>query len=110
MRNLIFIPPPQNEREVASTIRHEGIRVGEIIAYRAWRILGSTWLRRSDDRLHSVFMQDYIWHPGQRASGDVGKHGVYSFKNVIRSREQYGYTGTGGQLLFGSVKIWGGDR
>jgi hypothetical protein len=53
-------------------------------------------------------MGDYVWHPDRPASGDIRKHGVYSFRHVIRSREDYGYTaGKGGPLLYGKVKIWG---
>jgi len=85
-------------------LKHEGIRVGEIIAYRAWRVI----VRAGDDRLHSVFIRDYVWHPDVPASGDVRTHGVYSYRNLIRSSEEYGYSPLGrGPLLFGKVKIWG---
>ncbi len=53
-------------------------------------------------------MTDYVWHPNEPASGDIGMHGIYSFRDVIRSREEYGYdSGTNASLLFGKVKIWG---
>ena len=58
-------------------------------------------------RLHSVHREDYVWHPEQPASGDVRFHGIYSFKQVIRTRDQYGYPASDGPFLFGSVKIWG---
>ncbi len=97
---------PNNE--AARTLKHDGIRVGEIIAYRAWRVIVSWWLRKGDDLLHSVLMQDYVWHPDKPASGDVRTHGIYSFRHVIRSKEDYGYTsGRNGPLLYGKVKIWG---
>jgi hypothetical protein len=97
---------PNNE--AARTLKHEGIRVGEIIAYRAWRVIVSSWLQKSDDLLHSVFMKDYVWLPDIPASGDVRTHGIYSFRDVICSREGYGYTlGKAGPMLFGRVKIWG---
>ena len=97
-----------NHNELATTLRHEGIRVGEIIAYRAWRVIGRTWWRKGDDRLHSVLVKNYAWHPDEPASGDVGTHGIYSFRDVIRSGGEYGYyPGTIGTLLFGKVKIWG---
>ena len=105
MRTLIV---PTHSNELASTLRHEGIRIGEIIAYRAWRAIESTWFRRSDDLLHSVLMLDYVWHPDKPAWGDVRTHGIYSFRNVIRSRDEYGYNvGQHGSFLFGKVKIWG---
>jgi hypothetical protein len=107
MRNLLSILPPLSEIELANNLKHDGIRVGEIIAYRAWRVLGSNWMRRGDNRLHSVFINDYVWLPDRPASGDVREHGIYSFKDVIRSRGQYGHPLVWRALLFGSVKIWG---
>jgi hypothetical protein len=102
-------PPPINpNNEAARTLKHEGIRVGEIVAYRAWRVIVSTWLQKSDDLLHSVFMKDYVWRPDRPASGDIRTHGIYSFRDIICSREGYGYIlGNAGPMLFGSVKIWG---
>jgi hypothetical protein len=94
----------QNER--AKGIRHCGLRVGEIIGYRAWRI-ESRWLKRGDDRLRSVYVSDYVWEPDKPACGDVRTHGVYSFRNVVRSKEEYEYSLPSGPLLFGKVKIWG---
>jgi len=53
-------------------------------------------------------MRDYIWHLDEPASGDVRTHGIYSFQDVIRSKEEYGYdSSVSGSLLFGKVKIWG---
>jgi hypothetical protein len=35
-------------------------------------------------------------------------HRIYSFRHVIRSKDEYGYhPGSEGPLLFGKVKIWG---
>jgi hypothetical protein len=96
-----------NENRNAMRLRHDGIRVGEIIAYRAWRVIHPWWFRNGDDRLHSVFIKDYVWHPDEPAYGDVRDHGVYSFRNVIRSREEYWYYVGIEPLLFGKVKIWG---
>jgi hypothetical protein len=79
---------------------------GEIIAYRAWRVILSG--READDLLHSVAMREYVWFPDRPASGAVRTHGIYSFRNVIRSRHEYGYDpGYSEPFLFGSVKIWG---
>ena len=100
-----------DDNELAWRLKHEGVRAGEIVAYRAWRVLinpGGWFRRSSDDRLHSVYMRDYVWHPDEPASGDVRTHGIYSFRRVIRSNEDYGYVKLGdGPLLFGKVKIWG---
>ena len=99
-----------NDEDLAARLKHEGIRAGEIIAYRAWRVLinpGGWFRRSSDDRLHSVYMRDYVWHPDEPASGDVTTHGIYSFRDVIRSKEEYYYSVGSASLLFGRVKIWG---
>jgi hypothetical protein len=97
-----------NNNELASTLKHEGLRVGEIIAYRAWRVSHALLPWKSEDRLHSVAMRDYIWHPNKPASGDVRTHGIYSFRHVIRSKHEYGYDiDVDAPLLFGKVKIWG---
>jgi len=66
---VLVSPTYRNANEFATTLRHEGIRIGEIIAYRAWRVIGPHWWWQGDDRLHSVLMQDYVWHPDEPASG-----------------------------------------
>jgi len=96
-----------NDEDLAARLRHQGIRVGEIIAYRAWRVISPSWFRNGDDRLHSVYRRDYVWHTDEPASGDVRTHGIYSFRDVIRSRDDYGYGSGDESLLFGKVKIWG---
>ncbi len=103
---LAMTAPWQNE--LARSLKHEGLRVGEIIAYRAWRVIKPSWPVKGNNCLHSVAMRDYIWHPDKPACGDVRIHGIYSFRDVIRSREEYGYDpGMNEPLLFGKVKIWG---
>jgi len=104
---ILVTPTYRNANKFATTLRHEGIRVGEIIAYRAWRVFKPHWWWNGDDRLHSVLMQDYVWHPNKPASGDVQTHGIYSFRDVIRSNEEYSYSVSHATLLFGRVKIWG---
>ena len=96
-----------DDNELAAKLKHEGIRAGEIIAYRAWRVILPSVFRDGDDRLHSVYMRDYVWHPDEPASGDVRTHGIYSFRDAVRSREEYPYYAHDGPLLFGGVKIWG---
>src|SRR6266496_1997305 len=99
-----------SENRIAMRLKHDGVRVGEIIAYRAWRVIHPWWFRSGDDRLHSVLMKDYVWHPDQPACGDVQRHGIYSFRDVIRSNEEYWYSVGRASLLFGQVKIWGEGR
>jgi hypothetical protein len=102
----LFVTRNRNQNELARHLKH-GVRVGEIIAHRAWRVIKPRWLRSGDDRLHSVLMKNYVWHPDDPASGDVRTHGIYSFRDVIRSREEYLFYVGNGPLLFGKVKIWG---
>ena len=103
--NTIINP---NNNELARRLKHDGVRVGEIIAYRAWRVIAGSWSRSGDDRLHSVAMRNYVWHLDKPGSGDVRTHGIYSFREVIRSKEEYGYdVDESEMLLFGKVKIWG---
>jgi hypothetical protein len=100
--------PTVNREELATTLRHEGVRIGEIVAYRAWRVIEENWLRIAPERLHSVYVEHYAWDPHEPACGDVKEHGIYSFRDVIRSNEQYSYFPIiRACLLFGKVKIWG---
>jgi hypothetical protein len=95
-----------DENALAWRLKHEGIRAGEIIAYRAWRVIDPRWFREGDDHLHSVYMRDYVWHSDEPASGDVRTEGIYSFRDAVRARE-YRYDVHDGPLLFGKVKIRG---
>ena len=74
-----------NQNELARTLKHEGVRVGEIIAYRAWGVIKPGWFRSGDDRLRSVFMRDYVWHPDEPAGPadkTVGNRGSGGLKRV----------------------------
>ncbi len=103
----VFIPTGHPENERANTVKHSGLRVGEIIGYRAWRVGERSWSNPAQDRLCSVYISDYVWDPDKPASGDVRTHGIYSFRNVIRSSAEYAHTLPNSLLLFGKVKIWG---
>jgi len=65
------------------------------------------WLWQADDRLRSIYMRNYFWQPGEPASGDVRTHGIYSFRDMVRSRQEHGFPIGDGEILFGRVKIWG---
>ena len=110
MWGSFFLPPRavHDENERAKAIRHSGVRVGEIIGYRGWRVDGLWRVRQGDDRrLSSIYIRDYVWQPDQPASGNVRSHGIYSFRDVVRSRREFAYPVSSGPLLFGRVKIWG---
>jgi hypothetical protein len=97
-----------SENRIAMRLKHEGIRVGEIVAYRAWRVIEPRWWWEGDDRLRSVLIKDYVWDPDQPASGDIRTHGIYSCRNMVRSKEEYLYfVSVTASLLFGKVKIGG---
>jgi hypothetical protein len=102
---VIRAPHPENER--AKKIKYSGIRVGEIIGYRAWRVPNQSWFKRGHERLCSVYISEFVWDPEKPAYGDVRIHGIYSFRKVVSSREEYVYSMPTGTLLFGKVKIWG---
>jgi len=93
------------ENRIARHLKHDGFRVGEIIAYRAWRVINRGWVRSGDDRLHSVLIKDYVWHLNEPASGDVRTHGIYSCRDVVRSREEYLYFVGAVPLLLGKSKF-----
>lgn len=66
-------PPP------VRTIENAGIRAGEIIAYRGWRVEGET--------LRSVYKRDHVWEPHVPMTGDVrGEYGVHAFKEAAHLR------------------------
>ena len=75
MPNLVFITPHRDQNELANSLKHEGIRVGEIIACRAWRVIEPGWWWEGDDRLHSLLRRDYVWRPdepnGETAMGMI---------------------------------------
>jgi hypothetical protein len=102
---IISTGHPENDR--AKAVKHSGIRAGEIIGYRAWRVAERSWLSRNTDRLCSVYVSDYVWELDRPASGDVRTHGIYSFRSVVRSKAEYAFATPRSVLLFGKVKIWG---
>jgi hypothetical protein len=83
-----------------------GIKVGEIEAYRCWRVIGS--------KLHSMAMVS-IWNPGEPMTGDVDSgYGVYTWKSAAELRGYiYGeyrpwfqaFWST--ELALGRVALWG---
>src|SRR5215471_8307896 len=104
---MLFVTGNRNQNELARHLKRSGIRVGEIIAYRAWRVIEPRWWWAGDDLLHSVLIKAYVWNPDEPATGDVRIHGIYSLRDVIRSKQEYFYSVGRVSLLFGKVKIWG---
>lgn len=84
---------------VASTpapIPREGIRAGEITAYRAWALtMGNGWLK--------AVSADKIWIPGETMEGDVERHGIHCFKHPAYVDDAFG----SGKYVGGTIEIWG---
>ena len=77
-------------------IKHEGIRVGEIEAWRIWRLV--------DGKLYSM-TTDYEWLDGV-AHGDIAQLGVYCWKNE-NDALQYASEVGGERKVIGTIAIWG---
>jgi hypothetical protein len=62
-----------SDPQPAKPIEDAGIRAGEVIARRCWRVIR--------DRLHSTYQQKHVWKPGEPMTGDVRhEYGVHAFK------------------------------
>jgi len=72
----LFLIVSENQNELARTLRHQGIRVGEIVAYRPWRAIHPASSQSGDDRLRSVDRQDSGWRPNEPASGGAATPGI----------------------------------
>lgn len=82
------------------SIENAGIRAGEIIAHRCWRLV-------EGDRLFSIYMSKREWFPNVPMIGNVSDGvGVHAFKNRY---DLYAYAGEIGYeiLIAGTVAMWG---
>jgi hypothetical protein len=60
--------------EPSKPIEDAGIRAGEIVGYRVWRVI--------DGRLSSVYQRQYEWRPGHPAEGNVSAGtGIFAFND-----------------------------
>ena len=78
-----------------------GVRAGEIIAYRAWNILGN------DPSLRSMYV-DYIWRPEaqkirEKTLNPHSGNGFHAFKTLEKCKYEYPNMGT----VYGEVALWG---
>lgn len=102
----------------AKPIENAGIKAGEIIAYRGWRVLNG--------ELVSIYKRQHTWKPGEPMTGDVrGAYGVHAFKThnlVEKYCDIYSCGGFGWVVVFltadgpkieepvfaiGTVALWG---
>lgn len=88
-------------------IEEAGISAGEIIGYRAWRVL-------SNDELTSMYTETYTWRPGQihkiNHSLDVTE-GFYAFKEHAQLMAEFGVplgmVSEWSPIVYGTVALWG---
>lgn len=81
-----------------------GIKAGEVVAYRAWRL--------RDGILHSCYRSDFPWQPGEVVEGDPDKlsEGVHAFKSLLNAcRYGVGYDeySSDEKIVTGTVELWG---
>lgn len=86
-------------------IEDAGIRAGEIIGYRCWKL-------ENGDQLRSIYMGT-IWMPGETGQTSVplnpyGGSGFYAFKTLedVKCEFPRGHLYTH-QLIYGEVALWG---
>lgn len=76
------------------------ISIGEIVAWRFWRLLDDT------PRLISTYLP-FEWHPGQAMTGNVAEHGVYAIKSPEYVRRYFQQIVGPYPMAVGRVKLWG---
>ena len=80
-----------------------GIRAGEVVGYRIWRVIGNY--------LFSIFMHDCEWMPGRPMTGDVDEAGVFAFKEPGIQFDAYLYENLipigPSSYVSGTVEMWG---
>lgn len=98
---LSTIPTPQQGPTTARKIPREGIRAGEITAYRAWKIT------RDGRYLRSVTVEN-IWLPESPMEGDINFClGVHCFNSMAHLDNEIYCDGYMSTLVLGSINIWG---
>lgn len=83
-------------------IESAGIRAGEIVGYRAWRV-------KSLDSLTSMHIEDYTWAPGQvHRSSDVYRgDGFYAFNAPELVLQEFESWVGISPVVYGTVAMWG---
>ena len=84
-------------------IEDAGIKAGEIVGYRCWRL--------RDGLLCSCYLRYTVWQPGEIMEGDPDQgEGVHAFKDRLMMGS-YGYRyvheGYGEVIVSGTVYLWG---
>lgn len=82
-------------------VEHGGMKLGEIIGYRVWRIIDGGYLKSCS--------ADTIWAPGEPMEGDIGKDGHGLGVHAWKSKSlmlQYSHLGQM-RCAIGSIRMWG---
>jgi len=83
------------------TFQEAGVRAGEIIAYRAWRV--------QNGFLHSMHISDYVWTPKRiekaRLDNPYGGCGLHAYKTMERAKSEYHSLSY--SMAYGEVALWG---
>src|SRR3990167_8162721 len=88
-------------RRAHPPIENAGIRAGEIIGWRAWRILGGRYLK-------SMSLKT-IWPADEPMTGNVEiGEGIYAFNTCANAMSEFGSSFYGGgPRVIGGVLLWG---
>ena len=111
LKNAGAFPPRAVVTDPSSdprTVQDTGIEVGEVTAYRAWRVRRGTLVLES-------MLAGTAWWPGKAMEGDPEnpRRGVHAFKTLDHVWWQYGRMPDANwscyqpPIAYGSVKLWG---
>ncbi len=92
----VAMPPPNPP----AFFEDAGIKAGEIVAYRAWRL--------RNNKLYSVYESDFCWEPGTVCEGNAESGtGIHAFKSLLLLSE-YGVSYSNMDVIVtGTVDLWG---
>lgn len=107
MMQNAYIPPYRRWED----IKHEGVKLGEVIAFRAWRVRQKRrglFLRPGSDLI--AMAREIAWAPGAVMEGDVDKddEGVHASKHLGQVIENYASDPQNAlPVVYGKVALWG---
>lgn len=86
-----------------SAFEDSGVRAGEVVAYRVWRLRNGI--------LHSCYRSNFSWQPGEIVEGNPDNlgEGVHAFKSLLNAC-RYGVDYdkcSGEEIVTGTVELWG---
>lgn len=94
--NLGTANPPNSRYEFEDA----GIKAGEIVAYRAWRLRNGL--------LYSVFQGDFCWEPGKIIEGNPADgNGIHAFKSILLLSRYGSSYASFDTIVTGTIDLWG---